>query len=595
MSLQRALLALIAIVLLAGLLPAAIAVDRRLAAALEEQTRQELALAPALLADRRAAQSDALMMHAKDLASASDLTAALASGERGRAARVLEGVTALGGEAVLVGPQGVSWAGFTPPEGAVDATRRGEMPVLVVPDRAQAALVTVALAPVRQDGRWIGAAGLAVRIDRAEAETLAGLTRSEVLIVGPGGTTTAGPLSASELAPVARAVSALAPVQRVEEIRIDAHRYLAIATPLGGSASVIFVRDMARELALVPQVRRLAGVNAGLAMVIALVVGAVFAAVLARPVRALAAAAARLTAGDFDAPLVRSRITEVDRVARAFEAMRRALAARLEELQAANRELADRQQRLAALQAELIQRDRLAAAGQLVVQLAHEIRNPVANVRNCLEIVRRRVGSDPEAREFTELAIDELLRMHELAEQMLDLHRPSDATLRACDAHAVARDVAALVQAGSDGALAVRVTGSASAPAAIAPDALKQVLLNLAQNAREAMQGAGTIELAVGTGGALTTVEVSDSGPGIPAEILPRIFDPFFTTKRAVRGVGLGLFVAEGIVRAHGGQIAAENRSGGGARFRVELPAAPPAPDDAGGARPLGRAEEARA
>ena len=81
-----------------------------------------------------------------------------------------------------------------------------------------------------------------------------------------------------------------------------------------------------------------------------------------------------------------------------------------------------------------MQRDRLGAAGRLVAQLAHEIRNPIASLRNCLELIRRRVDDDPEAREFADLAIDELLRMHELAEQMLDLNRPRDPGAQRCSA-----------------------------------------------------------------------------------------------------------------------------------------------------------------
>jgi two-component system C4-dicarboxylate transport sensor histidine kinase DctB len=69
-------------------------------------------------------------------------------------------------------------------------------------------------------------------------------------------------------------------------------------------------------------------------------------------------------------------------------------------------------------------------------------------------------------------------------------------------------------------------------------------------------------------------VDVADDGPGIPADVLPRIFDPFFTTKGAVHGVGLGLFVAEGLVRTAGGRLTATNRAAGGAQFHLELPAA---------------------
>ena len=70
------------------------------------------------------------------------------------------------------------------------------------------------------------------------------------------------------------------------------------------------------------------------------------------------------------------------------------------------------------------------------------------------------------------------------------------------------------------------------------------------------------------------TVEVEDNGSGIPADVLPQVFDAFFTTKAAVRGVGLGLFVAEGILSAYGGRISATNAADGGAVFRIDLPAA---------------------
>jgi signal transduction histidine kinase len=221
-------------------------------------------------------------------------------------------------------------------------------------------------------------------------------------------------------------------------------------------------------------------------------------------------------------------------------------------------------------------------SGRLVAELSHEIRNPIANVRNCLEIIRRRVEHDPEGREFTDLAIDELLRMHELAEQMLDLNRPRDPTMRASRAASVAREVATLVSAGqAKDASAVTVVATGDPLAAIAPDALKQVLLNLVRNAREAFsehQQAGTsrygerIEIAVREDSGTVRIDVSDNGPGVPAEVLPRIFDPFFTTKGDVQGIGLGLFVAEGLIRTVGGRLTAENiPADGGARFRIEL------------------------
>jgi signal transduction histidine kinase len=178
---------------------------------------------------------------------------------------------------------------------------------------------------------------------------------------------------------------------------------------------------------------------------------------------------------------------------------------------------------------------------------------------------------------LADLAIDELLRMHELAEQMLDLHRPGS-TEGECDAASVASDVAAVVRVGLGGReIDVSVDAPEELAAEIPTDALKQVLLNLMQNAQDALGESGRIEVRVEAVGPNARIDVLDSGPGISDDALGQVFDPFFTTKADVRGVGLGLFTAAGIVRGHGGRIAAANRSDGkGARFTVEVPLVDP-------------------
>ena len=107
----------------------------------------------------------------------------------------------------------------------------------------------------------------------------------------------------------------------------------------------------------------------------------------------------------------------------------------------------------------------------------------------------------------------------------------------------------------------------------IPADGLKQVLLNLVQDAQEALGESGRIAIRVAAEGAHARIDVTDTGPGISDEALPQIFDPFFTTKTDVRGVGLGLFTAAGLTRSRGGRIAATNRGeGAGARLTVEIP-----------------------
>lgn len=572
MSLQRGLLLLVAIVLVAAIVPAGLSLERRLGLAIEEQVRQDLAVAPAVLAESRTQASDAMMMHAKEIASAPGLAEALMAGNHARARELAEAARGGYGEvAVLLTAGGESLSGPSPPNALLEATRGGAMPVEVVPDASE--LRTIALAPVSSDGVVAGVAGVASSFGETEARALAGLTRSDVVVLGANGAVMATTLPATDSDAIAALAREPANADSVHRLQRGASDLFVMATPLGEWATVVFVRDLARDRAILQTLRRITGLLVLLAAAFALALGAIFANRLTRPVRSLAAAADRLAAGDFHAPLERSRITEVQRLADAFRAMREALAARLEELKAANRELEDRQSRLSALQSELIQRDRLAAAGHLVAQLAHEIRNPVANVRNCLELIRRRLGDDVEAREFADLAIDELLRMHELAEQMLDLHRPRDPHTSVTHISPVLEEVAALVRVGSPDTLTVNVNVHDDPVAAIAPDSLKQVLLNLLRNAREAMHDRGTIGLRARSENGSVRIVAEDTGPGIPANILPRVFDPFFTTKGSVHGVGLGLFVAEGVIRSAGGRITAQNRDGEGAVFTITLPA----------------------
>ena len=173
--------------------------------------------------------------------------------------------------------------------------------------------------------------------------------------------------------------------------------------------------------------------------------------------------------------------------------------------------------------------------------------------------------------------------MHELAEHMLDLHRPRDQE-GDCDAVEVAEEVAHLVRIGlGDGDVTVTVESDGPVQVPIPTDALKQVLLNLVQNAQDALGATGNIDIRVESDGERATLVVTDDGPGIEDSVLPHVFDPFFTTKADVRGVGLGLFTADGLARTHGGRIIARNRSEGtGAELTVEMPPTPGPEEPAG-------------
>ncbi|MGK7312223.1 MAG: ATP-binding protein [Candidatus Longimicrobiales bacterium M2_2A_002] len=567
-----------------ALIPAGVVLDRTLATRLEASARADLERAPMVLKDRNAARGDALMMHAQEVAGTPGLAEALLRDASSAGALILDRPQE-GETPVLVDSAGRPVLGAVPDPALLEATRRGDAPVGFV--RSESGLYVVSVAPVLHGGEWRGAAGVAAPVNEATAATLAGLTATDVVIVA-GDTVIASTLDSASALP-ARYLRSGPRDGPVRELEVAGQRYWVTSSPLDEVGRVLFVMDVSEELGILPELRRGALLAGGVALALALVLGALIATGVSRPVRGLARAADRLADGDFHAPLEPSRIEEVDRMAHAFDRMRASLQARLAELSDANAELAERQERLQALQSELIRRDRLAATGRLVAELAHEIRNPVANIRNLLELLHRRLGGDAKGKEFADLAIDELLRMHELAEQMLDMNRPMDPGASRADAGGVVDQVARLFRAGADG-WTLETDVEPVPDVAIGPDTLKQVLLSLAQNAREAMPGGGRVQLTLGRDGDRAVLEVSDEGPGIDDDLLDRIFDPFFTTKAGVSGVGLGLFIAQGLVTRAGGRLTARNADDG-AVFRLEIPLADAGgPDDGAG----GTAEQAR-
>lgn len=571
-----AFLLLLAAALAASLVPAGVALDRRVAAELRRTAVEDLGRAPMILEDRNAARAQVLSMHAATVAGVDGMVDALGRGQFDRAAELARGAAAMYGEQpVVVSPEGQVVVGPSITSEALAALRRGESQVEYIYQNGVPR--AVGLMALKRGSAWVGAAGSERLLDASLATTLSALARADVTIIGADGSLVASTLDSLDARVLGTTVSGgrgLPETEKVQLVSVSGEDLWVAGGDLGQAATVFFSRSVDQELAALPGVRRGALLAGFLTLGLALAVGTLVAVALARPVRGLAEAADRVSEGDFDAPVPHSRLEEVDRLGSAFRTMRENLRGRLEDLAEANRELEDRQRRLSDLQAELIRQDRLASSARMAAELAHEIRNPVANVRNCLEVVRRGLPDGSEGSKFADMAIDELLRMHELAENLLDLNRPGDPSQGTCDPVQVAGQVATLAGVGDEPVhVTIRSQAGGGVRMGVPPDALKQILFNLVENAREASGGHDGVEIQIATVPGAVRVEVLDRGPGIAEDALPQLFDPFFTTKHAVHGVGLGLFVAEGLIRRYGGRMEASNRDDGpGARFRIEAP-----------------------
>jgi C4-dicarboxylate-specific signal transduction histidine kinase len=225
---------------------------------------------------------------------------------------------------------------------------------------------------------------------------------------------------------------------------------------------------------------------------------------------------------------------------------------------------------------QLVEGERLSTLGKLAAGIAHEINNPLTTILGQAEMMLTRNVVAPEAVERVRIIIEETSRSARLLRSMLRLAQRQRPERRLCSIEEQVQLVLALKAHDlRQGGVEV-ITSYASVPPVWADeDQIRQVLLNLMQNAQHAMaHQAGPRILTLRVTGLETRarVEVLDNGPGIPADALPRLFDAFFTTKPAGEGTGLGLWVSYGIIEQHDGALRAENRPEGGAAFIIELP-----------------------
>lgn len=236
------------------------------------------------------------------------------------------------------------------------------------------------------------------------------------------------------------------------------------------------------------------------------------------------------------------------------------------------------QQEMEKLYNQLLHAEKLNAVGKLAASIAHEFNNPICGIRNVLEGLQRRLTLDEEEKELVALAVRECERIARLTHDLQSFNRPTSGESEELDLHAAIEDLLRLCRKDLEnaGIEVARQFAPGPLPVQAVTDQIRQVLLNLLTNAREAISGpGGKITISTALQGQEARLSIADNGPGISQEALPHLFEPFFSTKPVVKGAGLGLSVSYGIIQRHGGRIEAENLPAGGACFTVILPARP--------------------
>ncbi|MDH3257617.1 MAG: PAS domain-containing protein, partial [Nitrospinota bacterium] len=233
------------------------------------------------------------------------------------------------------------------------------------------------------------------------------------------------------------------------------------------------------------------------------------------------------------------------------------------------------EEKLKIYQEQLLHAEKLSSIGKLSASIAHEINNPLFGIRNVLERTRMCVPLKEADEDFIEMAISETDRIAKLTRRLNNFFSPTRENKEPVQINRVLEEIVLLTQKElTDRNIRLKTHYSDVLPEVTAfPDQIKQVALNLFQNAMDAIpETGGEISMSTYHQDSHLYFTVKDNGVGMTEEIQKEIFEPFFTTKPKEEGTGLGLWVTHGIVQSHGGFIEVNSQCGKGTSFTVSLP-----------------------
>jgi len=230
------------------------------------------------------------------------------------------------------------------------------------------------------------------------------------------------------------------------------------------------------------------------------------------------------------------------------------------------------------MQQALLQSEKLAAMGRLTSQIAHELNNPIYGIMNTLELLKTEIPPESKRRRILELSLSETQRLAEMLRNMLSFSKPEEEKRKPIKINELVEGILLMMERQMrESNIKVETYFDEGIPEVMAStNQMRQVMLNLIKNAKEAMPKGGTLTVRTTREDNKVLIHIQDTGAGIPEEIRDKIFEAFFTTKQKVKGVGLGLSVCYGIIKDHGGEIKVESEVDKGTSFKIHLPISSP-------------------
>ena len=496
------------------------------------------------------------------------------TGEAQRALNKLRPDTTLPLKVAVLDAQGRPIEGVAPElvrEGPVDEFTAIDTPTVRAFRPVDGSLEYVIAVPVRDSGRVVGQIVQWRRVTRVTTSL-----RVVSDLIGPRATLLIGNTDGTALTELRDTLRP--PVIRDSSAARQARQLsTAVSAPIPGTPWSFSV-EYPYAVILRP-IRVLSGQTALVAlgvMLLSVVAGTLMSRGMTTPLSDLTTTAEFIAAGDLSRrPLSTLRQDEIGRLARSFgtmadkvheahEELERRIEARTNDLQATMNQLQDTQD-------ELVRKEKLATIGQLASSVGHELRNPLGVMANAVYILERTIDTpSPRAQQYLKLLDTQIKLSERIVSDLLDSARSRSPQRRDIDVRTLITDQLSRVTVPSN--LHVEVAVDERLPTVhVDPDQVGQIMVNLLTNATQAMDNQpGVLSIRARDGNGRIHIDVRDTGPGVPPDLVEKIFEPLYTTK--ARGIGLGLSVSRSLATANRGTLTVMNHPGGGAVFTLALP-----------------------